>query len=124
MRHHAAAAAIFIVLAIAMTWPLAPRIATAITDPTDPFINTWILDWDHYATFHRPLTLFDANTFYPEHDTLAYSENLYGIAMLLMPFLALGLAPVTAYNLAMLAGFAFCGFAAYLLGFRLTGSFA
>ncbi len=124
MHRHAAAAAIFVVLAIVMTWPLAPRIATAVSDPTDPFINTWILDWDHYATFHQPLRLFDANTFHPEHDTLAYSENLYGIAILLMPFRAAGVPPVAAYNLAMLAGFAFSGFAAYLLGVRLTRSFA
>jgi len=124
MRHHAAAAAIFVVLAIAMTWPLAPRLGHAVTDPIDPFINTWILDWDHYATTHSGVTLFDANTFYPAHDTLAYSENLYGVAILLVPFRAAGMAPVTAYNLAMLAGFAFSGFAAYLLGFRLTGSFA
>lgn len=123
-KRHAGAAAIFIVLAIVMTWPLAPRLTHAVSDPSDPFINIWILDWDYYATFHRPLTLFDANIFYPAHDTLALSENLYGIALLLIPIRAAGVGPVTAYNLAMLAGFAFSGFAAYLLGYRLTGSFA
>jgi hypothetical protein len=35
-----------------------------------------------------------------------------------------GAGPITAFNVAMLAGFAFCGFTAYLLGQRLTGSFA
>ncbi len=123
-KQHAAAAAIFIVLAIAMTWPLAPRLDHAAADPVDPFINIWILDWDHYALFHKPLSLFDANTFYPDHDTLALSENLFGLAILLVPFRAIGLGPVVVFNLAMLAGFAFSGFAAYLLGFRLTGSFA
>jgi hypothetical protein len=123
-KRHAVAAAIFIVLAIVMTWPLAPRLTHAVSDPSDPFINIWILDWDHYATFHRPLTLFDANIFYPAHDTLALSENLYGIALALIPIRAAGASPVTAYNLAMLAGFAFSGFAAWLLGDRLTGSFA
>src|SRR5947209_3250808 len=115
MRQHAAAAAIFVVLAIVMTWPLLPRLGQAAADSTDPFINIWILDWDHYATFHHPLTLFDANTFYPAHDSLAFSENLYGLALLLLPFRLLGLGAVSAYNLAMLAGFAFSGFAAYLL---------
>ncbi|HSP14336.1 MAG TPA: hypothetical protein VLV78_06265 [Thermoanaerobaculia bacterium] len=122
-KQHAAAAALFIVLAIVMTWPLAPRLDHVAADPSDPFINMWILDWDHYATFHQPLHLFDANIFFPAHDTLALSENLYGLALLLMPFRAIGMGPVTVYNLAMLAGFAFSGFAAYLLGFRLTGSF-
>ncbi len=122
-KEHLAAAAIFVTLSIVMTWPLAPRVTHAVADPNDPFINIWILDWDHYATFHRPLTLFDANIFYPAHDTLALSENLYGIALLLVPFRLAGASPVTAYNLAILGGFAFSGFAAYLLGVRLTGSF-
>jgi hypothetical protein len=122
-KQYLAAAAIFITLSIVMTWPLAARIDHAVSDPSDPFINIWILDWDHYATFHQPLSLFDANIFYPAHDTLALSENLYGIALLLVPFRAIGLTPVTAYNLALLGGFAFSGFAAWLLGFRLTGSF-
>ncbi|HEX9161284.1 MAG TPA: hypothetical protein VF980_06215 [Thermoanaerobaculia bacterium] len=122
LKRHASAAALFIALSIAMTWPLAPRLTHAVADPIDPFINAWILDWDHYATFHEPLSLFDANVFYPMHDSLALSENLYGIALLLVPFRLFGASPVVAYNLAMLGGFAFSGFAAYLLGFRLTGS--
>jgi hypothetical protein len=122
-KQHAAAAASFIILAIVMTWPLAPRLDHAAADPSDPFINIWILDWDHWATFHQPFHLFDANIFHPAHDTLALSENLYGMAMLLMPFRLVGFSPITVYNLAILGGFAFSGFAAYLLGFRLTGSF-
>src|SRR5450432_285887 len=122
-KQYLAAAAIFITLSIVMTWPLAARLDHAVSDPGDPFINIWILDWDHYATFHQPLSLFDANIFYPAHDTLALSENLYGIALLLVPLRTIGLTPVTAYNLALLCGFAFSRFAAWLLGFRLTGWF-
>src|SRR5436309_15226791 len=84
-RQHAAAAALFAVLALALTWPLARTLGSAVAWPGDPFINIWILDWDWWATFHRPLSLFQANTFYPAKDSLAYSENLYGIALLLFP---------------------------------------
>jgi hypothetical protein len=120
-KTHAAVAALFIVLAIAMTWPLTPNITRAVTDPGDPFINTWVLDWDWYAPFHG-LPLFDANAFYPARDSLAYSENLYGIAIFLFPLRALGVSPLTAHNLAVLAGYAFSGFAAYLLGRFVSGS--
>lgn len=120
---HALAAAIFIALSIAYTWPLAPNLGRAVSDPGDPYINVWILDWDWYATFHQPLRLFHANAFHPAKYSLAFSENLYGVAVLLFPLRAAGVAPIAAYNVAMLAGFAFCGFAAYLLGQRLTGSF-
>ncbi len=121
-REHAAAAVVFIALSVAMTWPLAPNVTRAVSDPGDPYINTWILDWDWYATFHAPLELFHANAFHPAKYALAYSENLYGLAVFLFPLRLLGVAPLTAYNVAMLAGFAFCGFAAYLLALRLTGS--
>lgn len=118
------AAAIFIVLAILFTWPLAPNLHRAVSDPGDPLVNIWILDWDWWATLHQPLSLFHANAFHPARYSLAYSENLYGIALLLFPLRAAGVGPIAAYNVAMLAGFAFCGFAAYLLGRHLTGSFA
>lgn len=121
---HVLAAITFIALSIANTWPLAANLDRAVSDPGDPFICAWILDWDWYATFHQPLSLFHANAFYPAKYALAFSENLYGIALLLFPLRALGLAPLAAFNVAMLAGFAFCGFAAYLLGARLTNSFA
>lgn len=122
-RQHIAAAILFIAMSIAFTWPMARHLGRAVSDPGDPFINVWILDWDWWATFHQPLRLFHANAFHPAKYSLAFSENLYGLAVLLFPLRAIGVTPVAAYNVAMLSGFAFCGFAAYLLGLRLTGSF-
>ncbi|MEO6259632.1 MAG: hypothetical protein ABIP63_04750 [Thermoanaerobaculia bacterium] len=116
------AAAFFVALAMVMTWPLVMVLPRALAFPGDPYINTWILDWDWYATFHHPLSLFDANVFYPARYSLAYSENLFGIALLLFPLRALGAGPITAYNIALLAGFAVCGFSAFLLGRYLSGS--
>ena len=112
---------LFAALAVLFTWPLARHLGRAVSDPGDPFISIWILDWDWWATLHQPLRLFHANAFHPARYSLAYSENLYGLAVLLFPLRALGVGPVAAYNVAMLAGFAFSGFAAYLLGRRLTG---
>ena len=69
----ATAALTFIVLAIGMTWPLARALRTATAFPGDPYINIWILDWDWWATWHQPLSLFDANVFFPARDTLAWA---------------------------------------------------
>jgi hypothetical protein len=109
---HGLVVLLFIALAAVMTWPLAANLDRAVAWPGDPFINTWILDWDWYATIHQPFSLFDANTFYPASKSLAYSENLYGLALLLFPLRALGISALTAYNIAMLAGYAFSGFGA------------
>jgi hypothetical protein len=122
VKRHAPVLLLFAVLAVAMTWPLASHLGSAVANMGDPLINTWILDWDWYATFHSPLWLFQANAFYPAKYALAFSENLYGIALFLFPLRALGMSPVAAMNVAMLAGFALCGFAAYLLGWHLTSS--
>ncbi|HEY8165478.1 MAG TPA: hypothetical protein VIF83_07995 [Gemmatimonadaceae bacterium] len=121
-RQHAAVLGIFLMLAVIMTWPLSLHLTRAVAYPGDPYINSWVLDWDWHATFHRPLSLFDANIFYPARYSLAYSENLYGIAVLLFPLRAVGIAPITAHNAALLGGFALSGFAAYLLGRLITGS--
>ncbi|MEA2490095.1 MAG: hypothetical protein QOH21_1887 [Acidobacteriota bacterium] len=121
-RQHVAAGILFLLLTLTLTWPLARNLDRAVADPGDPYINTWILDWDWWATFHQPLALYQANAFHPAQDSLAFSENLYGVAVLLFPLRAVGVGPVAAYNVAMLLGFAFSGFAAYLLGRRLTAS--
>ena len=98
-RPHALAAALFAALAAAMTWPLAANLGSAVAWPGDPFINIWILDWDWWATFHQPLSLFQANAFYPAKLPLAYSENLYGIAVVLFPFRALGMPPIVFFGI-------------------------
>ena len=113
---------LFLLLAVAMTWPLAPNLGTAVAYPGDPYINTWILDWDWYATFHQPLHLFQANAFYPAKYSLAFSENLYGVALLLFPLRALGAGALAAHNVAILLGFAFSGFAMFVLGRMVSGS--
>src|SRR5947208_8510581 len=109
-------AAMFVALTIAMTWPLLPNLRTAVSDPGDPFINVWVLDWDWYASTHQPLRLFEANAFYPARHSLAFSDHLYGIALLLFPLRAAGVDALTAHNAGMLLAFAFSGFAAFFLG--------
>ena len=122
MKRHIGPAAFFIALAVVMTWPLARIITRGVAYPGDPYHLTWVLDWDWFATFHRPLHLFQANIFYPSRDAFAYSEHLYGMAVFLFPLRMIGISALTAHNLAVILGFAFSGLAAYLLGRTITGS--
>src|SRR5258708_28022724 len=103
-----------------MTWPLARNLGSAVANTGDPLINIWILDWDWYATLHHPFSLFQANAFYPAQYALAFSENLYGIALFLFPLRVLGVGPVAAMHVAMLLGFALCSFVTTVLGWYLT----
>ena len=122
LKRHLALLALFAALAIVMTWPLLPNLRYAVPHPGDPYIMTWVLDWDVWSFAHRPLGLFQANVFHPLPYTLAFTENVVGIALVLLPLFALGLAPLTIYNLATLLGFALSGYAAALLGRHVTGS--
>lgn len=99
-----------------MTWPLVLTLDRAVIASGDPELTTWILDWDWYATFHQPLHLFQANAFYPAKNSLAFTENLYGIALVVFPLRALGATPLFAHNVALLLGLAFSAFGACVLG--------
>ncbi|HYM59549.1 MAG TPA: hypothetical protein VEZ11_01510 [Thermoanaerobaculia bacterium] len=112
---------LFLLLSIAMTWPLVLHLNRAVSYSGDPFFTTFTLHWDYYATIHR-LPLFNAPIFYPDRLALAFSEHMYGVALLLFPLFAVGLPPLTVHNVAILLAFATTGYAAYLLARWATGS--
>lgn len=113
----------YLVLAIVLTWPLTRSISRFVSDLGDPLLNAWIIDWDCYALTHAPLHLYDAPIYAPGKYPLAYSENLVGVAVLMLPFWLAGLGPITLYNLAMLLGFALSGYGMFVLARRIVGSF-
>jgi hypothetical protein len=114
---------LFLALTVLNTWPLARNLSSALSDPGDPYFTTWLLEWDWWATVQRR-PLFHAPIFHPAKYTLAFSENMYGIALVLFPFYAVGLPPVTVHGIGVLLGFAFCGYGAFVLARLVTGSFA
>jgi hypothetical protein len=115
IAREAAVFAFYLAVAIAMTWPLAIRLTTALADLGDPFVNTWILDWVCHALTHAPLDLYNSPIYYPGHLSLAYSENLVGVALLVLPFQLAGVPPIAVYNIAMLLGFALSGYGMFVL---------
>lgn len=119
---HAALLGYFAAAAVAMTWPLAANLDVAIAHPGDPFIVTWILDWNYYAYAHHPTQLFQAPIFVPLPYTLAFTENLIGIAIVCLPLHLAGASPLVLYNLAVLLGFAGAGYGAALLARHVSGS--
>ena len=62
-----------------------------------------------HALLHQPWAIFDANIYYPYSNTLAYSENLIGSAVLAAPMIWLTGNLVLAMNLAALPTCVLCG---------------
>jgi hypothetical protein len=113
----------FLLLALVHTWPLvtAPG-RLSRNDTADTVHHEWILAWDAHQLAHDPRHLFDANIFYPEPDTLAYSDHLIVQGVLAAPLFWLGASPVLAYNLLLIAGLAFTAWTTSLVMVRWTGS--
>ena len=110
----------FAALTLVLTYPLSidpgGRVL-AIAPDTDLFI--WSLAWDAHALVTQPLSLFDANIYYPQARTLAYSENLLGGTLFSAPVWWLTGNAVQAMNVAALASCALSGAGVWLLSRRL-----
>lgn len=119
-RRSVACLALFIGLAILETWPLATNPARLSRSTGDTMLCEWILAWVAHQAPRAPLHLFDANIFYPERNTLAYSESLLVQATMGAPLLWAGASPVLTYNLLLLAGFALTGWTMCLVVARWT----
>ncbi len=107
-------------LTLVLTYPLGLALASRAlaTDP-DANLFLWTLGWDLHALLRQPLAMFDANIYYPERLTLAYSENLLGNALLAAPAIWLTDNPVLAINVVALVSCVLCGLGAWLLARRL-----
>src|ERR1700752_1433849 len=113
---------VFCALTAVLTWPYINCVRDCVVDKGDPYLVSWIMWWDYHQTFTNPLQLFQANIFYPYPYSLAFSEHMFGIALLFFPLFALGFPPLTVHSVAMFVGFALCGYGAFRLGRTLGGS--
>jgi hypothetical protein len=105
-----------VALAAAMTWPLAANLGRDLPqDLGDPLHLSWQLAWIGHALIEHPQSLFQANTFWPLEDSLAFSDVLLGYAPAgLLAASGPGQA-LAAYNLAFLFAYALATLGAYLL---------
>lgn len=116
----AAAAALYAALTLVLAYPLSihPDTSALPGDP-DTDLFTWTLAWGTHAVVNRPLSIFDANIYHPQADTLAYSENLLGSVPFAAPVIWLTGNPVLALNAVALLSVVLCGLGAYVLARRL-----
>ncbi len=125
-----AAGALFAVLSIVATWPLAADLGRNVpSDYGDPLYVAWALAWvakqagtllsGDLSGFTR---FWDANQLYPEPAALALSDHFIAQALPLAPvYWATGDA-LLVLGLAYLMAFTLCGFCTWLLVRDLTGS--
>jgi hypothetical protein len=115
--------AIFVALAVVHTWPLASAPGRlSRNDVADTVLHEWILAWVAHQLVINPFHLFDANIFYPERYTLAYSDHLIVQSLMGAPLTWAGFSPVFVHNVVLIAGYALSGWTTAYLLTRWTGS--
>ncbi len=123
LRWPLAALALFALLAVLHTWPLATAPGTlSRNDNGDAVLHEWIMAWVAHQVITDPLHLFDANIFFPDRYTLAYSDHLFVQSLIGAPFLWAGASPVLVHNLVLIVGFALTGWTKSLVVRRWTDS--
>ncbi len=130
--HTLAAAAVYMVAAVALTFPLAFSLTTslgALQGPGDPYLNLWILGWGLRAWTTDPGSVlsgrvFDANIFFPAEGTLSYSDHFLLQALALSPLYAITRDAVLCYNVLLIASIALSGLAMHVFIRAVTGSSA
>ena len=119
-RTMAGAAAFYVALTLVLTYPFSAHLTNhVLSTGTDMDLAIWTIGWDVHAFTHAPWAIFDANIFYPFHNSLAYSENLIGSALIAAPVVWLTGNVVLGMNVAVLFSVAASAFGTFLLAHRL-----
>jgi hypothetical protein len=112
----------FLVFTALLTYPQVMGLGTSVPYHSDPYFSMWRLGWVAHELLHDPLHLFEANIFFPAHDTLAYSDAMLLPGVVFAPLFWAGINAVVIYNLALFLALTLSGFTAFVLARRLTGS--
>jgi hypothetical protein len=116
------AGAAFMLLTVAATWPQVRQLSTHAGTHYDALFSVWRMAWIAHQLVTDPGHLFDANIFYPESNTLAYSDAVLLPGLVGAPLIWLGLPPLVVHNLLILLSFVAAGLGMYVLAGELTGS--
>lgn len=109
------------ILAVALTYPMAFQLGSVgRTDSGDGQLSIWNVAWVARTLAVNPRHVFDANIFYPNRNTLAYSENNLGAGILAMPVYWITRNPYAAHNSAVLFGLMLSAIGMYYLVRYLT----
>jgi hypothetical protein len=112
----------YIAVTLAMTWPYGAHAGDALVKhwAPDPALVVWITRWVQHAIITDPSHFFDANIFYPFHNTLTYSENGIPTALLAAPVFLLTNNAITANTFVVLGSFVIAALGMDELVYHLT----
>jgi hypothetical protein len=117
------AVVVFALASVLLSYPLAfsPKSLSRL-DNGDARLNAWAISWVAHQITEDPLRLFDANTFHPLPNSLAYSEHLSVLGIAALPLLHWTDNLVLTNNVLLLIAMFATAMSTYALVWSLTGS--
>lgn len=121
--HHFLTTVLFFLFSIYITFPLIFNLSNLSTGQGDELVMAWIHNWVIHALLTNPLTLFEANLYYPNHNTLAFAESLIFTSILALPIVVATGEPLIAVNFTLISSLTLLGFSMYLLAYYVTRNY-
>lgn len=128
IRQSIAVLCFYFLLALVVTFPLVFNINDhyindhflydnnpELSEAGDGMFLSWVWSWETDALRTNPAELFNANIFYPNENTLAYSEHALGALVFFSPVYLATHNPVLAYNIVLLCALVLTAFTTYVL---------
>lgn len=90
---------------VAFTWPIGNLADPVVARHDDTLFSAWRLGWVAHQLPRDLAHLFDTNVFFPEPNTLAYSDAMLLLGLLAAPAVWLGVPLIIVHNLLVIAAF-------------------
>jgi hypothetical protein len=122
------ALALYSVLVVWLTWPLAARMGTDLPDTVSPCrydttYMTWVLSQETHALMNSPSQFLNANIYFPARQALLYGDTGLSALLYFFPIFALGQNPTLAINLVFFICVVLTAWSLHLVVDRWTGSY-
>lgn len=105
MRQHILAMSIVVLIIAVVLRDLWPQFSTHVLRNPDTQLHYWTLWWITTALHTDPMQLFDAPIFYPYSTTLAFSDHMLVLGILVAPLVWIGVPLAAVLNLLIVASF-------------------
>ncbi len=113
----------YVAATVLLTYPLALHPSSlSRLDNGDAQLNAWAVSWVAHQILNDPRELFQANTFYPLPNSLAFSEHLFVPGLMALPILLASDDLVFTYNMLLLVSIFISAAGMYVLVAWLTGN--
>lgn len=108
---------LLVILAITLVFfgPILVR-ASSYSEGGDAMFNAWTLARDQHCILHQSCTHYaDGNIYFPNKDSMLYSETQLSAGLLTLPLYVINHNPIFSYNIWTMLSFLFSGIFMYLL---------